>query len=516
MNALEILSLVSDLNLRDSDLRAQTPYLDALFMRSATAAPYSLPMHRGTAVTDPKSCAELFSAKVTRLDRAATGDLYDARKALNAKLSAIYGGMTQSITLGGSAANRMAIRTLLAVSNTQSTQEVLINRNAHISVVDALTSVPLAEPRFTKLRFSRYGAVLPPGAKDIAAMLTGRTAVVVVTYPTPVGLCTDLNRIRACIDEHNLHSATKISTKLHVDQAYGAHFPFAPGVLPQSALHAGADSFATSLQKQLRTFTQSAAFGVKVSDSDSHLLALARRIARADGTTSPLSIILACIDAATGSSNNEAYLKMLVRDVNALRKNLSDIPGVHLLEEDLFEELFECKDRYQVSIDPCKLTFRIEGMRGPALLTALRLHQAETLISDGDYASMHFSKPLLEEEHSRIVLAVKNAAQSVRSATTAPIPMFPNAPCARTPHDVLYKSRTEEIPYAQALGRICGEAITPVPPGIPLVIEGQYITDEVMTAIRYWQAQKVHISGIDENHRITVIADSEPYTHAFE
>ena len=79
-----------------------------------------------------------------------------------------------------------------------------------------------------------------------------------------------------------------------VDQAWGAHLGFAPGI-PQHAFQAGADAMVTSAHKMLPAFSQASLVLASTERIDADRL---ERAFEATHTTSPSGAILASIDAS--------------------------------------------------------------------------------------------------------------------------------------------------------------------------------------------------------------------------
>ena len=66
-----------------------------------------------------------------------------------------------------------------------------------------------------------------------------------------------------------------------------------------------------------------------------------------------------------------------------------------------------------------------------------------------------------------------------------------------------------QVPLAEAVGKICGEQVSFYPPGIPVLLPGELVTEEI---IAYCRAQKelgLPVSGPADSslQRIRVIAD---------
>jgi arginine decarboxylase len=51
------------------------------------------------------------------------------------------------------------------------------------------------------------------------------------------------------------------------------------------------------------------------------------------------------------------------------------------------------------------------------------------------------------------------------------------------PRDAFFAAK-ETVAVGQAAGRVCAEQITPYPPGIPVIIPGERITEELLSYLR--------------------------------
>ncbi len=117
-----------------------------------------------------------------------------------------------------------------------------------------------------------------------------------------------------------------------VDQAWGAHLGFGPGI-PPHALALGADAMITSAHKMLPSFSQAAIVLAQGPRIDVDRL---DRAFDATHTTSPSAAILASIDAARALLANPVGSKLLselVQTVEAARVELRSVglsvPGPH-------------------------------------------------------------------------------------------------------------------------------------------------------------------------------------------
>lgn len=65
-----------------------------------------------------------------------------------------------------------------------------------------------------------------------------------------------------------------------------------------------------------------------------------------------------------------------------------------------------------------------------------------------------------------------------------------------TPREAFF-AETDAVPLARATDRVAAEAITPYPPGIPLVMPGERLTADVITLLRALRGAGNPISASD-------------------
>jgi arginine/lysine/ornithine decarboxylase len=66
-----------------------------------------------------------------------------------------------------------------------------------------------------------------------------------------------------------------------------------------------------------------------------------------------------------------------------------------------------------------------------------------------------------------------------------------------SPRDAFY-SETESIPLEKAIGKVSGESIMVYPPGIPLLIQGERISKDLVDYIFFLKGQKAVITGMND------------------
>ncbi|HEY9714438.1 MAG TPA: aminotransferase class I/II-fold pyridoxal phosphate-dependent enzyme [Chroococcales cyanobacterium] len=381
---------------------------------------------------------------------------------------------------GASAALIAAILCLSGRGN-----KILIPRNAHRSAVSALTLSGLEpiwyEPVWDS-KWGTYGSVSPhlveqlleehaadPNNHDVAMLL--------LTSPTYGGAISDIESIARHCRRHNL--------PLIVDEAHGAHLGAvndgsincSPSgstntAMPASAISLGATMVVHSLHKTLSAFTQC---GVLHICTQSISREEVRRALNLVQTSSPSYPLLASIEDAIelleleGEERLGALHDLRMRaeaEISAMGFSVFNsrfrTDPLHLLvrsNQSSAPELFEfLADR---GVFP-------EAILGDAVLLLMGIGTTEEDIRELIAVLGEF-KLVLER---RAPLPEKDAPSWKRIETDAAVQVF-------TPRRAFFMP-SEVVAARESIGRVAAECIAPCPPGIPICVPGQRITDEIL------------------------------------
>jgi arginine decarboxylase len=382
---------------------------------------------------------------------------------------------------------------------------VVLQRNAHASLIDGLVlsgGMPAFVAPETDDELGMAHGVTPQALRSVLERCAEARAVFVVS-PTYYGIVADVAALAEVA-----HAA---GAALVVDQAWGPHFGFHPGV-PQSALRLGADAVITSTHKIVGALTQAAMLHVAPGGRvDPDAVARAVRLVR---STSPSSLLLASLDAARRqlAVHGQALLTGTLAAAARARVAIDAVPGCAVVGERLV-------GRPGVhGWDPLRLTIDVRGTgcSGYEVAAALR-------------AGSDIHVELATHATLVLVLGLHEQAEALErfvhdlGATVAEIarPTAPeHGPVVRPPElgDALavaprdaFLGETEVVAVAAALGRISCEAIAGYPPGIPALLPGERIRAEVVAYLRELADAGARLHGASDPafETITVLRDGD-------
>ncbi len=354
----------------------------------------------------------------------------------------------------------------------------IVQRNSHASLVDGLVlsgGVPTFILPEIDDEIGMAHGVTPAGLERKLAANPEARAVFVVS-PTYYGFCADVEGLAEVA-----HAA---GVPLVVDQAWGPHFGFHPG-LPATAIALGADAMLTSTHKIAGSLTQSAMLHVADSGRiDPELIARAVRLVR---STSQSSLLLGSLDAARRqlAVHGEALLHETLAAIRTTRAKLATTPAITVLGPELV-------GRPGIAAwDPLRIVLdvRATGRTGYEVADALR----ETYDGNVELATHATVVLLVGLVESPVALervagdldevCKRIVAPDAAERPTQALPAAPELELAVSPRDA-FLGETEVVPADDAVGRVSGESIAGYPPGIPALLPGERITAEAVAHLR--------------------------------
>ncbi|WP_409292029.1 aminotransferase class I/II-fold pyridoxal phosphate-dependent enzyme [Peribacillus sp. SCS-37] len=348
--------------------------------------------------------------------------------------------------------------------------KIIVPRNVHKSVMSAIVfagAVPVFIHPEVDVNLGISHGITTDSVEKALQQHPDAKAVLVIN-PTYFGISADLKKI--------VEIAHSYSVPVLVDEAHGVHIHFHER-LPMSAMQAGADLAATSVHKLGGSLTQSSILNVREG-----LVSVSRvkSILSMLTTTSTSYILLASLDAARKrlATEGRKLIEKTITLANHIRQEINKIPKLYCVGE----EILGSKATYDY--DPTKLIISIKklGLNGYDVEKWLReKHNIEVELSDMYNLLCIVTPGDTETEAELLIDAMKDLAEEFEhySEEHKEIPVIlPAIPgLALTPRDAFY-AETEVVPFEESAGRIIAEFIMVYPPGIPIFIPGEIITEE--------------------------------------
>lgn len=471
--------------------------------------PFHMPGHK----RNPLPFPEVYEIDITEIDgfdnlHHAEGILKEAQQ----RAADLYGSAHCYYLVNGSTCGILA--SICAAVKKRG--RILVARNSHKAVYHALFLSELtAEYLYpTVTECGIQGQITPRQVED-ALKKDPETSAVVITSPTYEGVISDIEGIAKVAHVHGI--------PLIVDSAHGAHLGFG-GEFPQNAVRLGADAVIESLHKTLPSFTQTALLHL---NSD---LISKSRIEKYLGiyeTSSPSYILMAGMEVCirTVKEHGAELFDNYRHELNKFYKNCEDLKRLHVMTgKDLSkEEAFAWDDSKIV------IFVRDSSKSGEWLYQELLLkYHLQLEMASGDYALAMTSIMDQEEGYQRLSAALHEIDRELCGAGTAKKQQAMNEKKVRYGNETdgsmenmyeqqvhrgsfikevyrpnpqqmqIYEAEekeTAEVSFDEAAGRVSADFIFLYPPGIPLIVPGEAITEEFIERLRTCISLKLNLQG---------------------
>lgn len=359
---------------------------------------------------------------------------------------------------------------------------VLVQRNCHKSVYNALIHNRL-NPVYLYPHYNEAHNVLTGVDPDEIEMILQENPeikAVVLTHPNYYGVCSDMPRIADIV-----HAYGKI---LMVDEAHGPHMKFSER-LPISALDAGADIVIQSTHKTLTGFTQTSMIHVGSDRIDTAKLKDRFQLYT---TTSPSYIFTLSNETAAAYMDEEGRQKLdhAVKQSEKLTERLKGIDRLFVFEGDAQDPTIFAKDT-------TKILIAMKGVNGSKLRKALyEKHNIRLEMSDYYYALIFATLMNETEDFERLYDALADLAAHLPYDELQKVTIkMPDPKIILRPADAYFMGR-KTVPLKEAEGEIAAAPVIPYPPGIPLLVPGEEITEDILHHISFLKDSELNIVGL--------------------
>jgi arginine/lysine/ornithine decarboxylase len=373
-------------------------------------------------------------------------------------------------------------------------EKIVLPRNVHQSVISGLVlsgAMPVfVEPAYDEV-WGIAGGVTPSA---VAGALTNHrdAKAVMLVSPTYYGVASDLEAIANIVHQYGI--------PLLVDEAHGAHFGFHPS-LPPSAMASGADLAVQSTHKVLGAMTQAGMLHCQGERIDRQRLRQSLAMVQ---SSSPSYILLATLDAARRQmalQGRELMANALALGDRAAVE-LQQVAGVEVWEPTQFPR----RDRSRITVDVSQLAgggYEVDVLLHEEFGVTCELptpYHLMFLITFGN----------TEEDIDQLVGAfcavVRQGGRNFDGRIV--LPAIPRPALACSPRQAFYAAQ-ETVSWRQARDRISAVSVCPYPPGIPLLVPGEVISEAAIAYLAQVQDSGGTIVGCSDTDEQTIAVLAE-------
>jgi arginine/lysine/ornithine decarboxylase len=453
------------------------PLYEALF-EHANNNPISfhVPGHKNGMIFSKKYFEQILKIDATELS--GLDDLHSPEGPIleaESLLANLYGVKNSFFLINGSTAGNLA----MVMAACEEDDIVIVQRNCHKSILNAL-KLGKVTPIFLEPEYDHYWKIAAgvhiQTVKEAVTTYPNAKALI-LTYPNYYGNTYDLKEMIGYA--HHFH------IPVLVDEAHGAHFilgePF-----PPTAAQLGADLVVQSAHKTLPAMTMGSFLHYNSGLIDLQRILEYLHIFQ---SSSPSYPIMASLDLARNylASYTSNDVQFLLQQIKMFKNGLNEIPGIRVLS-------------YGDGGDPLKVTIQsTSGQSGFDLQKKLEAFGIFTELADP--YNVLFILPLLkggqsypfQEVLAKIRMALKDMIEM--PIIKADPPSNKRISSLAVGYKEMKKFESIEIPISESVNRVAAETVIPYPPGIPLLLQGEKITQDRVENLRQLLQTKAKFQG---------------------
>lgn len=437
--------------------QTRMPLYEALCRHhSSRPISFHVPGHKNGLLMEPllKGSAVFLQYDATELS--GLDDLHHAEGAIKEAqdlLSAYYGSTKSYFLVNGSTVGNLAM--ILAICRPG--DRVLVDRNCHKSILHALRLANV-QPVFLFPEIDGELEIAAGFSEKLFAHAFQQCPEIracIFTYPTYYGMTFDIQSMVRIARRHGAY--------VLVDEAHGAHFCIG-GPFPKSALDLGADAVVQSAHKMLPAMTMGSFLHIGNPRFPIEKLEYYLSVLQSSSPSYPIMMSLDYARWYAANFNDED-----IRYTMSERERF-----IHRLRKVL-------KVQEKEGQDPLKLLVSLPGVSGFVLQSAFEKKSVYPEMADLDRVVLVL--PLLkkgmpfpfEDAAGRIDKALTCVtAHAKKEKATLEFPA--GLTVLQMTYAEMEERQVEWVSFKDAAGRIAAKMVVPYPPGVPLLMPGERIT----------------------------------------
>ena len=394
------------------------------------------------------------------------------------------------------------------LGNTKKGDTVLVARNCHKSVYHAIFINEL-KPVYLYPEFSgelQLNTEISVSAVKTALKEHSDIRAVILVSPTYDGVISDIGQIADVVHEYRI--------PLIVDQAHGAHLGF-HSYFGENANRQGADVVIHSLHKTLPSLTQTALLHVNGPYANRRKV---NRYLDMLQSSSPSYVLMASIDGCIRMlEEGETLFEPYVEQLQKFWEKTEELKRLRVIRTEHFDP-----SKIVISVKDADITSR------ELYETLLNRYHLQMEMVSGTYVLAMTSVGDTEEGFDRLWTALAEIDQECDVRMTeaegqtdsevlgriAPVEqVFTSAEMERILEDVregdtpFDSDRVRHLRWEESAGYISTEYAYLYPPGIPILVPGERISEEAVDTLLRYRKLDFHIEGLQKEDYIKVWAD---------
>ncbi len=405
-----------------------------------------------------------------------TDNLYQPEHIIKKMMESLKDSFAADISIPLAGGGSQGVKAMLYLASLRG-KKMLFDRNIHRSVVEGMILCGIDPIYFEPETVKDFLITDGCSAKRIDEILSKdeEISAVFLTSATYFGVLSDIRAIKKICEKHN--------ALLLCDDCHGSHLAFYEP--KQNAQAKGSDFSVCSLHKTMGSLTGGAVLNYSGTLYEEKDLLFACALF---GSSSPSYLILSSLDKTVDSFRKEGkeMLWKLLKQCEEFRRDFQESP-VRLLDKTSLKN---------GEFDDGKIIINFSKSSLSAKEAYDILYYQEKIFCEGvigDNLLILASVFNEEKDFRRLQTSLKKILENVKTKCSdkKETELFPIPPKAMEPRKAVYAAY-EEVDIKNSIGRISQEMKYIYPPGVPFIVPGEIIDEEILRGLLNFE-QKIKV-----------------------